>query len=101
MIELEQLVGQRAGRNGLETISHPMDRIMLDGREVGTIAHIDGATCLFKSPHLPEKERAEIRDAVAELRKDTPWPGVAERTSAPPIVPEELQEDPVEDEEDE
>lgn len=92
MIELRQIVGRRAGKGGqVETIAQPVDFVIRDGKCVGTIARHSNASLCFNVWHLSEPEKEDIRREVERMRAgNTEFSGVAEKTSSPPQIPDDV-----------
>lgn len=64
-VTLEQLVGQRAVKDGVETVRQPIDRVRLDGRFIGWLARRDNAKFTPVVPIDP----VTTDEIVAELVK--------------------------------
>ena len=95
--ELRQLVGKRLVKTGVETIEHPIDQVLYDGRQIGLLGHEAGANLTFFSSADPATFD-EIKRDVVELRDGRPIDRMIARAQP---LPEELLTTEEEEEEDE
>ncbi len=98
-VRLEQLVGQRAGRNGIQEIAHAVDRVFFNDKHVGWLGRHTGATLIFL-PGVAEANKEDIRKQVSAIREEEGiYPGVKQETVQPVHVPAAVIEEEEEDDE--
>jgi hypothetical protein len=69
-VELRQIIGKSQDSDGrVRRAAHPVDSILLDGKEVGQVGHKPGvAVSLLSGALLTPKQHDAIMDAVAKAR---------------------------------
>lgn len=90
IVELKQLVGRRSRKD----VYLPVDRVFVDGRQVGLIERRDGARLNFIISGMPAEQREAIRQECQRIRDENgEFKGIDARTSAPPVIPKEIAEE--------
>ena len=92
-VELQQLIGKRQSSKGVETVAHPLDRVLLNSVQVAWCARVSNAAVIFL-PEVPKALHDDVRLQVEALRaEDGQYGPPRKKTTQAPIVPSDLIEE--------